>query len=82
MIYYKQIDDGRQPVAMVVVPAMMRSVVIENLVENGQYVFEVAAREFEDGREVIGDKGTSEVVKVVLVETPSNTGTTTGTFNK
>ena len=75
VVYYQQTCSTSSTVVITSAPFSQNSIVIENLTEDSQYIFEVAARVIEDGRELIGDRGTSKPVE--LLYTPS-----TATANK
>ncbi len=64
VIYYRQTCRLSPTEMMTSVPLSQSSVIVDKLIEDCQYIFEVAARVIEDGRELIGDRGTSKPVEL------------------
>ncbi len=67
IIYYRQTCRLSPTEMMTSVPFSQNSVIIDNLIEDTQYIFEVAARVIEDGWELIGDRGTSKPVELSYI---------------
>ncbi len=67
VVYYRQNDSEEAMERMVNVSARNNFAVIKNLIQNNHYIFEVAARGFENGTAIVGPKGTSNVVTVINI---------------
>ncbi len=67
VIYYRQTCRLSPTEMMTSVPFSQNSVLIANLIEDTQYIFEVTARVIEDGKELIGDRGTSKPVELSTI---------------
>ncbi len=64
LIYFQQTCGVSLTEMMISVPFSQNSILIDHLIEVCQYIFEVAARVIEDGKELIGDRGTSKPVEL------------------
>ena len=64
IVYYQQTCRLSPTEMMTSVLFSQNSVIVDNLIEDSQYIFEVAARVIEDGKELIGDRGTSKSVQL------------------